>query len=455
MIKLDTYLPHKNKVKDVPLQISHKKHQLFLELEAKTTQIAVIGLGYVGLPLALHMATTFKVNAIDIQSKKIKSLQLNQDPDGEITSSMFLQKDILFSTDNTLIANSKFVIVAVPTPIDENKKPNLSPLKSATTAVAKHIQKGTVIVFESTVYPGCTEEICVPLLETHSGLKHGEDFFVGYSPERINPGDQHHTFNTITKVVSGCNSETTNLIAQVYQSVILADIYLAPTIKTAEASKVVENIQRDVNIALMNELTYIFDKEDINIHEVIKAASTKWNFASYTPGLVGGHCIGVDPYYLIHRAETKKSTTHLLQTARATNNAMVHYIFRKIKQHLELNNKALRNTSILVRGLTFKENVKDIRNSKVIEIISLFRNNHAHVDLEDPHADSDNLKNLYNLKLTPKDQIRKNYDVVLIAVPHRLYLYANHLKYIHEDGFVFDIKGTFKNQIPKQKYLTV
>ncbi len=431
------------------------KNDLFDRLMNKEAEMAVIGLGYVGLPLAVYMASTFRVKGYDINSEKVKTIQSNVDPCGELDAKVFENKDITYTDDYKELSSASFFIVAVPTPIDEHKQPNLNPLSSATTMVAKNLKKGDVVVFESTVYPGCTEEVCVPILEGISGLKYNEDFFIGYSPERINPGDEKHTFTQITKVVSGSNKETLDTVAKVYSEVVLAGVHKASSIKVAEASKIVENTQRDVNIALMNELSYIFSKAGIAISDVLEAAGTKWNFLNFFPGLVGGHCIGVDPYYLMHKANELGVTPNLITASRETNEHMYIHIGRQIERMTEKTNKNNKDISILVRGITFKENVQDLRNSKVIDLVDYLRLRGYPVTIEDPYADKNEAMDRYKIDLK-EDALTDEYDVVVMGVNHDLYHEEGNLdKLIKEDGFMFDIRGTFGKYVRNRKYKTI
>ncbi|MCK5470642.1 MAG: nucleotide sugar dehydrogenase, partial [Cyclobacteriaceae bacterium] len=338
----------------------------FLQKEQK---ICVVGLGYVGLPVALEFASKFKVVGFDINQNRVEMMQQGIDPSNELDSSKFEGCDISFTANSTDIKDCTFYIVAVPTPINEHKNPDLKPLLSACKITGGVLKKGDVVVFESTVYPGCTEEDCVPALEKESGLKFKEDFAIGYSPERINPGDKLHTLTKITKVVSGNDENTLKLVSELYGSIIEAGVHEASSIKVAEASKIIENTQRDINIALMNELSLIFKKMDINTFEVLEAAGTKWNFLKFFPGLVGGHCIGVDPYYLTHKAMELGYFSKVITAGRNINDSVHAQIAKEIVQYLIEQDKSLKQTKVLVMGVTFKENVSDIRNSKVPELI--------------------------------------------------------------------------------------
>jgi len=431
---------------------------LFEQLKSKNEKIAVVGLGYVGLPVALNMAKKFSVIGFDINHDKIECYQNGIDPTNEIATQEFQEKDIQFSHVNSVLNSAKFFIVAVPTPVNEKMEPSLTSMVLATQTVAKNLKKGDYVVFESTVYPGCTEEVCVPILESYSGLKYNEDFFVGYSPERINPGDTKNTFTSIKKIVSGSTPEALDVIAKTYESVVDAGIHKAPSLKVAEAAKIVENTQRDVNIALMNELSYIFDRVDISIHDVLEAAGTKWNFLKFFPGLVGGHCIGIDPYYLIHKSQSLGYEPQLIKSSRAVNEEMAKYIANKIIIELFKTGKQPKDLNVLVKGITFKENVKDIRNSKVADLIERLKMFKINIVLEDPYAEKEEVKKEYGLTLTNSDNLESNFDAIIMAVNHDTFqempdLALNNM--LTEEGFVFDIRGTFGNLVSQDRYLTI
>ncbi|MFY0604024.1 MAG: nucleotide sugar dehydrogenase [Flavobacteriaceae bacterium] len=437
-------------------KLAYKKSQLFDQLKDKTENIAVVGLGYVGLPLAVHMADKFKVIGFDVNENKVLQLMQHKDPCEELDASEFVGKDIRFTSNNEILKDAKFYIVAVPTPIDHLKKPNLTPIQSATATIAKHLKKGDCVVFESTVYPGCTEEVCVPILERISRLKLNEDFTVGYSPERINPGDKEHTFTNIKKIVSGSNDEALNLVAKVYQSVVTAGIHKAPNIKVAEAAKVVENTQRDVNISLMNELSQIFSVLDINTKEVLKAAGTKWNFHNYFPGLVGGHCIGVDPYYLISKAKEHKYTPRLLEQARATNESMIGHIALLLERRLSDKRFRGEKVSVLVKGIAFKEDVNDIRNSKTAELCLELVKRGYNVVVEDPLVDPKEVKRHYGLEVVK--HVSGKFEAIILAVDHNVYnhlAYYDHLKNGDKETLIFDVKGNKKDQFPANVYMSL
>lgn len=386
-------------------------------LKEKTAQIGVVGLGYVGLPIALEFAKKYKVIGYDINSTRVAMMGRGEDPSRELPPAAFRNKDIRFTFSKSQLAPADIYLVAVPTPVDKSLEPNLKPLKNACMAIAPTLRKGNIVVFESTVYPGCTEEVCIPILEIGSGLKVGEDFKVGYSPERINPGDQNNTLTTITKIVSGCDEISAEVIADVYDSILEAGVHVAPSIKVAEAAKIVENTQRDVNIALMNELSNCFSAMGIDTQSVLKAAGTKWNFLNFYPGLVGGHCIGVDPYYLIHKASTSGIALPLIETSRRTNDDMPQQVVDRVAAALNQQGKSICTANVLVLGTTFKENVSDIRNSKAAELAQLLDNVCDTVDVVDPHADVLEMKQHYQLRLSPV--IESDYDVIVYAVNHQ------------------------------------
>ncbi|MCX7985313.1 MAG: nucleotide sugar dehydrogenase [Bacteroidales bacterium] len=422
-----------------------------LELEAyikKEKSIAVIGLGYVGLPLSLSFARYFKVLGYDISEERIEALRKHIDPDQEMTSDEFDGCDIFFTSNPESLAKATVFIVTVPTPIDEFKKPELSALFSATKTVAKYIKKGDVIVYESTVYPGCTEEDCVPILEQVSGLKYGIDFKVGYSPERINPGDREHSFTKIKKVVAGCDETTTNFLADFYGQVVEAGIYKASSIKVAEAAKIIENTQRDVNIGLMNELSIIFHSMGINTYEVLEAARTKWNFLPFYPGLVGGHCIGVDPYYLAYKAAKLGYHPQLISAGRFMNDNMAAFVAKNIIISLINSGKDLKQAEILVLGFTFKENISDTRNSKVADLVYEMQSfGVKNITIFDPRANASRVEETYRLKLA-NDFMQKKYDVILLAVPHKEFLNFSEkdLKAILRPPYIlFDLKSVYFN----------
>jgi len=379
--------------------------------------ISVIGLGYVGLPVAVAFGQTSKVIGFDTNQQRIDELNDGIDRTGEVVTSELKSSSINFTSDLSELSKADFHIVAVPTPIDKSKKPDLKPLLSASKTVGKILKKGDIVVYESTVYPGATEDECASVLEKESGLICGEDFFLGYSPERINPGDKKHTFKTIKKVVSAQNETVLDVVADVYASVVEAGVYKAASIKVAEAAKVIENTQRDLNIALMNELAIVFKKMNIDTHDVLEAAGTKWNFLPFEPGLVGGHCIGVDPYYLTYKSTLLGHTPQVILSGREINDSMGKYIAESLIDNLKQSKKELNEVIITILGITFKENVPDIRNTRVIDVISELDNYPVTIQVYDPCADSNDISNEYQVDMMEFDQL-KNADAVILAVPH-------------------------------------
>lgn len=383
-------------------------------------KIAIIGLGYVGMPLAAAFSSKFQVFGFDLNSTRINELKSGFDRTLELDESAMkkvLESGMSFSSELDSIKEANFFIVTVPTPIDEHKNPDLSPLKGASTSVAKVLKKGDIVVFESTVYPGASEEFCVPILESISGLRLGVDFEIGYSPERINPGDKEHTVTKITKIVSGSSPKALKTIKEVYSSVIEAGIFEASSIRVAEAAKVIENTQRDINIAFVNELKMIFDRMGIDTMEVLKAARTKWNFLPFEPGLVGGHCIGVDPYYLTHKAEAVGHNPEIILAGRRINDNMGAYHASQIVKKMIKNGLRIKDAKVLILGITFKQNCPDIRNSKVLDVVNELSEFGCAVSVCDPWARADEVKSFYNLELsTPKDA--SSYECVVLAVNH-------------------------------------
>jgi UDP-N-acetyl-D-galactosamine dehydrogenase len=415
---------------------------IYKDLLEKKKILSVTGLGYVGLPLALEFAKYFKVIGLDINKERIELMKQNIDPSKELDSSAFEGCDIEFTANPLDLKKAHFHIIGVPTDIDEHMIPNLKPLLGASTNIGKILKKGDYAVFESTVYPGCTEDDCVPLLEKESGLTMGVDFKVGYSPERIVPGDKVRTFTKILKIVSGSDLEALEEIDQVYNHVLDNGTYRASSIKVAEAAKVIENTQRDINISLMNELAIIFDKIGIDTNEVVDAAGSKWNFHKYTPGLVGGHCIGVDPYYLMHKAKQLGHDPQVIAAGRRVNNYIPHFIAKRVVQSLIEKGKNPGDCKALVMGITFKEDVSDIRNSKVADLIKEIADYSITVDTVDPHADAAEVHHEYGI--TMADGIGNDYDVILIAVGHQEYkeMSKSELQAISKDDLIlFDIKG--------------
>lgn len=422
----------------------------------KSQSICVVGLGYVGLPVALELAKKFRVVGFDINAGRIEMMKKGQDPSRELETSEFEGCDITFTAHQADIKSCTFYIVAVPTPINEHKNPDLAPLLGASKIVGGVLKKGDTVVFESTVYPGCTEEDCVPVMEKESGLKFGKDFSVGYSPERINPGDKLHTLTKITKVVSGSDPDTLKRVSAIYGAIIEAGVHEASSIKVAEASKIIENTQRDLNIALMNELSLIFKKMDINTYEVLEAAGTKWNFLKFTPGLVGGHCIGVDPYYLTHKAMEMGYFSKVITAGRTINDAVHAQIAKEIVQFLIEQDKSLKRTKVLVMGVTFKENVSDIRNSKVPELIDELKEYSINVDAIDPFADPKEFAHEYGIDLAASPS--GTYDAIILAVNHRQYLGLDESYFVNLSsgyGLLYDVKGIYRHKIKVLKYLSL
>lgn len=426
---------------------------MLTQLLDRQQKIALIGLGYVGLPIALEFARNMSVIGFDINSKRVQMMKEGIDPCKEIPSEDFKGRDIVFTSDSSDLNKASFFVVAVPTPIDEYNQPDLHPLISASTTVGRALKKGDYVVYESTVYPGCTEEDCIPVLERESGLKCGTDFKVGYSPERINPGDKEHTLTNTKKIVSGCDSESLEIIARVYEQIITAGVHRAPSIKVAEAGKIIENTQRDVNIALMNELSIIFNRIGINTYDVIEAAGTKWNFLKFYPGLVGGHCIGVDPYYLVHKAKQVGYHAHLIDAGRFVNDSMGGYIAKQTVKRILAADKHLSQSRVLVLGFTFKENVADVRNTKVANIVKELQSYRVQVDLVDPYADPEEVRHEYQIEM--KAQPEGTYDAIIVAVAHREYRMmteSDFLKLANKNCLLVDVKGLYANRIEKLAY---
>ncbi|NVO32599.1 nucleotide sugar dehydrogenase [Hymenobacter lapidiphilus] len=429
---------------------------MYDQLVNKQAKLAVIGLGYVGLPIALEFARKIEVIGFDINAKRVEMMRNHVDPSGELVAADFDGCDIKFTDSLDVLREATFFIVAVPTPIDEHAQPDLRPLLGASASVGKVLKKGDYVVFESTVYPGCTEDDCIPVMEKHSGLSFANgDFKVGYSPERINPGDKEHTLSSIVKVVAGCDAESLEDIAKTYELVVKAGVHRASSIKVAEAAKIIENTQRDVNIALMNELSMIFDRMNINTYEVLEAAGTKWNFLKFSPGLVGGHCIGVDPYYLTYKAKELGYDAKVILSGRTTNDNMGAYIARKTVQMIIKKGKDVAKSRVLVMGATFKENVEDIRNSKVADVIQELKNFSVNVDIVDPHADSEELFHEYGFRLTPAADVRSDYDAVVVAVSHQPYTEHDEAYFqsiTSDDAVLVDIKGLFRGKVQEMQY---
>lgn len=419
----------------------------------KQEKIALIGLGYVGLPIALAFAKKLAVIGFDINADRVAMMQNCIDPSNELTKEAFDNCDIIFTNSLDELRKATFFIVAVPTPVDDHNVPDLTAVKRASETVGKVIKKGDYVIFESTVYPGCTEEDCLPIIEQLSGLKLGVDFKLGYSPERINPGDKEHTLETIVKVVSGSDVEALEVIAGVYELVVKAGVHKASSIKVAEAAKIIENTQRDLNIALMNELSIIFDKMNINTYEVLEAAGTKWNFLKFQPGLVGGHCIGVDPYYLTYKAAELGYTSKIITAGRFINDSMGAYVAKKVLQHIILHSGNVRAAKVLVMGATFKENVTDIRNSKVADVVKALKTYHLNVEVTDVYADSKELHHEYGFALTK--HIANDYDAVIVIVPHKQYIDLDDAYFASitkKDAVIADLKGIYRHKITTRHY---
>jgi UDP-N-acetyl-D-glucosamine/UDP-N-acetyl-D-galactosamine dehydrogenase len=420
---------------------------MYEDLISKKKKLAVIGLGYVGLPIALEFAKHFSVIGFDISEPRLELMRKGIDPSKELESSAFDNTDIVFTNDLDILRGAHFFVVAVPTDIDEHKVPNLNPLKGASRTVGKALKQGDYVVYESTVYPGCTEEDCLPIAESECGLVAGKDFKYGYSPERINPGDKERTLTKILKIVSGCDAESLDVIAKVYGHIITAGVYKAPSVKVAEAAKVIENSQRDINIAFVNELSIIFDKMGIDTKAVLDAAGTKWNFLKFQPGLVGGHCIGVDPYYLAYKSAELGYTSEVILSGRRINDNMPSYIAKRLVQLLIQNGKNPGQAKVLVKGLTFKENVADIRNSKVVNIIKELMQYSVNVHITDAWASANEVAHEYRLTLA--DKISEDYDAVIVAVAHENYKHLDKsyfLSIMNEKPILMDLKGLFDFQ---------
>ncbi|MFB3081989.1 MAG: nucleotide sugar dehydrogenase [Gammaproteobacteria bacterium] len=384
-------------------------------------KISVIGLGYVGLPVAVAFGEKGKVIGFDIDPDRIKELKNGVDRTGEVEPGLLAKSEVLFTSDPKQLRNADFHIIAAPTPIEDSKLPDLTPILRASETVGQQLKPGDIVTYESTVYPGATEEDCVPVLERESGLTCGRDFFVAYSPERINPGDREHTFTLITKVVAGQNPATLDVVAQVYESVVTAGVHRAPSIKVAEAAKVIENTQRDLNIALMNELALIFNRMGIDTHDVLSAAGTKWNFLRFVPGLVGGHCIGVDPYYLTHKATMLGYNPRVILAGRSVNDAMGNYVARQVVKLLIQAGENVKGSVVTILGITFKANVPDLRNTRVMDIVSELGEYGVQVQVHDPLASADEAKRRYELDLLTYDALKPAHAVIL-AVPHQQYV---------------------------------
>ena len=414
-------------------------------------KIAVIGLGYVGLPLARLFSTKYKTVGFDMNKSRVEALMAGHDATLEVSDELLqtaLKNGFVCTTNLEEIKDCNFYVVAVPTPVDVNNRPDLKPLWGASETVGKVISKGDIVVYESTVYPGVTEEECLPVVERVSGLKFNKDFFAGYSPERINPGDKEHTVEKIRKVTSGSTPEVADLVDEVYNSVLVNGTHKAPSIKVAEASKIIENSQRDVNIAFMNELAKIFNAMGIDTRDVIDAASSKWNFIKLNPGLVGGHCISVDPYYLIQKAQVYGVLPRIMSAARRLNDGMGDYV---ANQTIKLMNKSgvlVKDSNILILGITFKENCPDIRNTKVVDIHSTLSEYTSNITVFDPWANADRVKKEYNINIANSLSMDKKYDAIILAVSHEQFANTNWRNFLNNNGIIYDVKGFLdKNQV--------
>lgn len=429
----------------------------------KKEKISIIGLGYVGLPLAIEFSKKVDVIGFDINQKKIQKYLSGIDVTNEVGDKAIQKTSVFFTSDESQLKKAKFHIIAVPTPIKKDKSPDLNLVRSASRTVARNLTAGSIVVYESTVYPGVTEDICIPILEEESGLKCGKDFKVGYSPERINPGDQIHRLNTITKVVSGMDKESLEEIALIYEMIVEAGVYKVESIRVAEAAKVIENSQRDINIAFMNELSVIFNKLDIDTRSVLEAAGTKWNFLNFTPGLVGGHCIGVDPYYLTYKAEETGYHSQIILAGRKINDSMGKYVAENTVKKMIQANKQIKGSKVVIFGITFKENCPDVRNSKVIDVINELKEYGVEVKIVDPVAAKEELKLVYDVEICQIDEV-KGMDAVIFAVGHRKFkeMGLDDIKGLYfqndntdKDGYVLiDVKGIFsKKEAESKNYL--
>ena len=426
---------------------------MYQDLIDKKARLAVIGLGYVGLPIALEFAKKISVIGFDINEDRVDMMRNCIDPSNELEKADFAGCDIHFTSKLDELKKANFFIVAVPTPVDQHNVPDLTPVKKASETIGKVLKKGDYVVFESTVYPGCTEDDCLPIIEKLSGLKNLKDFKLGYSPERINPGDKTHTLSKVIKVVSGCDAGSLEEIAKTYELVVSAGVHRASCIKVAEAAKIIENTQRDLNIALMNELSIIFDKMNINTYEVLEAAGTKWNFLKFYPGLVGGHCIGVDPYYLTYKASELGFDSKVILAGRYINDGMSLYVARKVVRYITKNVSNVQSARVLVLGATFKENVSDIRNSKVADVVKELQSFSVNVDVHDPCASSDEVMHEYGFGLTEINGT--DYDAVILAVAHEQFKKMDEeylLSITKPHAVIYDLKGIYRNKIKKRAY---
>lgn len=426
---------------------------MYKKLLSKETALSVIGLGYVGLPIALEFAKKIKVIGFDIKPERVSLMKKRIDPSNELLPEAFDGTDILFTSNPEDLKKASFHIIAVPTPTNIYNLPDLTPVLKASETVGKILKKGDYVVYESTVYPGCTEEDCVPVLERYSKLKFRSDFKAGFSPERINPGDHNHTLTKIIKVTSGCDEEAAEVIAKTYELIITAGVFRASSIKVAESAKIIENTQRDINIAFMNELSLIFNRLGVNTYEVLEAANTKWNFLRFYPGLVGGHCIGVDPYYLSYKAKALGYHPQMIDSGRFINDSMGSYVGKETVKKIISAGKNPNKSRALVMGITFKEDVTDIRNSKVVDIIREITDFGVAVDIIDPGASAHEVKEEYKLEMKAKPEGK--YDAIILAVSHKEYLGLEESWFsglLNRDGIVIDIKGIMRSKIRKHTY---
>jgi UDP-N-acetyl-D-galactosamine dehydrogenase len=426
---------------------------MYHKLISKETKLSVIGLGYVGLPVALEFAKKIKVVGFDIKPERVELMKKGIDPSNELSQEDFNNTDIKLTSDPEDLREASFHIIAVPTPTDKHNLPDLTPVMKASETVGRILKKGDYVVYESTVYPGCTEEDCVPVLENFSGLKYCIDFKVGFSPERINPGDKNHTLTKIVKVTSGCDAESAEAIARTYELIIEAGVFRATSIKVAESAKIIENTQRDINIAFMNELSIIFNRMDINTFEVLEAAGTKWNFLKFYPGLVGGHCIGVDPYYLSYKAKELGYHPQIVDSGRFVNDSMGRYVGKQTVKKIISTGKSPKGARVLIMGITFKEDVTDIRNSKVVDVIHELTDFGVIVDVIDPGVTAHEVKKEYGIEL--KKEPSGKYDAIILAVSHKQYLNLEESYFtplLNKLGIVVDVKGILRGRIKKHTY---
>jgi UDP-N-acetyl-D-glucosamine/UDP-N-acetyl-D-galactosamine dehydrogenase len=426
---------------------------MYSKLVNKQTKLSVIGLGYVGLPIALEFAKQIQVVGFDIKPERVELMKKGIDPSNELTSEAFKNTDIVLTSDPSVLKTASFHIIAVPTPTTKNNLPDLGPVLKASETVGKILKKGDYVVYESTVYPGCTEEDCIPVLERYSELKCGTDFKVGFSPERINPGDTNHTLTKIVKVTSGCDAESAENIAKVYELIIKAGVHRASSIKVAESAKIIENTQRDINIAFMNELSIIFNRMGVNTFEVLEAAGTKWNFLKFYPGLVGGHCIGVDPYYLSFKAKALGYHPQMIDSGRFVNDSMGGYIGKQTVKKIIAAGKNLKGCRVLMMGITFKEDVTDIRNSKVLDIVRELNDFGISVDIIDPGAGKHEVQEEYQIELQPRPTGK--YDAIILAVSHKEYIKLDESYFaplLNKDGIIVDVKGVLRGKIKNHTY---